>query len=499
MPAGTFLTLENSEQLRGKLHDLISTTNFDDYRAKYGIVLTASDFDWLAPVVKTTLDKYLSTYLAANPPEGERFVSLDVIEHLREVTELINKCNDRRNTIFDLESRAILLGLEYFQFLETFNSDVVLGGLTLKATYAESGLGVGEEKYTDAFAEKTLTAFDGLRSKLSIHNEKGSSLNYGERVSYLRDLYCDDIRRIYERLIAIKRTLKYSFGQKTAELPNIKDVVSKLDLIVWWVRKAVREFETAAEHEYFFERTVSLGTMAEAQAPVAATPHGDHHVGADNNLLPDFKGPRLPELINNGIVEFELSEQDFALRALPIGGRYKMRVIGIAVNVIEDYKQEPRVRPSRNTRLYYCEINPPKQNIALEIGEIFDLTLEERKKITDRLDAGIIKVNDIIDPRIGKIVGIDNNGRVIFERESPQFEGLTFPNVFVAGDVKPVHETSILDEQRFYSPKAIRNINPVGRWRVYLRNSTLGNMQRFFGLSQVMDLSLTFRLAIRPE
>jgi len=499
MPAGTFLTLENSDQLRGKLYELISITNYDDYRARFGIALAPKDFDWLAPIVKTSLDRYLSQYLAENQPEGSRFVSLDVIEHLREVTELINKCNDRRNAIFDLEGRALLVGLECFQFLATYSSDVVLGELNVQAAYAESQLGAGEEIYKSAFAEKTLAAFDGLRSKLSIHNEKGSSLNYGERVSYLRDLYCDDVRRIYERLIAIKRALKYSFGQKTPPLPNLRDIVSKLDLIVWWVRETVRHFETRAEHEYFFEKTISLNNIVEANAPLPATPNGDHHVGTDGNLLPDFKSARVTELINNGFVEFELSEQDFVLTSLPPGGRYKVRVIGVAVSISEDYKQEPRVRPSRDTRLYYCEVKPPNQDVALELGDVYDLTLEERSEIEERLESGIIRINDLISPQVGRITGIDNNGRVIFERDHPEFEQVSFPSIFVAGEIKPVYETSILDELRFYSPKSIRNINPVGRWRVYLRNSTLGNMQRFFGLSQVMDLSITFRLALRPE
>jgi len=500
-----FLKLENAEELRGKLNDAVVLTKFEKYKDNFGINLFPQDFQWLVPIVETSLDKRLTEYLTKNSPNGTRYISLDIIEHLKEATELINKCNDRRNTIFELEAKAIFSALEYFQFLEVLDSEIMLGEINLKAIYQQSGLQESENKYKEAFNKRTISTLEILRTKLSLHNEKGNSLNYGERVSYLRDLYCDDVRTIYERLIAIKRVLKHSFGQETESLPNFEDVTSKLDLIVWWMRNTVRQFESDAEYEYFFEKTISLNNFSLSGKPIPKDPFGDYHVDGTKVLLPDFKSQQLLALITNGKLEFTLTDDDFRLPNDPIGRKLHFRVISAAVNIVEDYKHEPQSRPSRNTRLYHCEITPPEQKLQLELSEIFDVSLneqEEAKKESENFLKRGEKGETLsrIMKKKGELKGIDPiTGRLIFENDNPKFEQFTFPNRFIVGDIKPVQDTSILDEQVFQSPKSIRNINPIGNWHIYLQNSTLGNMQRFFGLSQVMDLSLTFRVGVRHK
>lgn len=503
MPQHDFLKITNSDDLKEKLNNYVISTKFEKFSDDFGLQLLQKDFDWLLPIIKTSLDKQLSEYLTKEPPISTRYINLDVIEHLKEATDIINKCNDRRTLIYDLEAKGIFSALEYFQFLETLEAEIKLGKLNINAIYTQSELPDAEENYQKAFDEKTISALGVLRTKLSLHNKEGNSLNYGERVKYLRDLYCDDVKTIYERLIAIKRVLKYSFGQETASLPNFVDVTTKLDLLVWWMRDTVREFESQAEYEYFFEKTISLNTFSSSGKPVPESPFGDHHVDNKKILIQDFKSQPLLTLINNGQLDFTLTEDDFRLPKDLIGGKTHLRIISIAVNIIEDTDHEPQSRPSRNTRLYFCELISPKQEIQLDLSEIYDITQAEQEEAKDEI-VDFLKIgkkgktlSDLIAQK-GKLIGIDpSTGRLIFESPAKEFEKFSFPNRFIVGDVKPVHETSILDNQNFQSPKSIRNINPIGLWNVSLQNSTQSNMQRFFGLTQIMDFSITFRIGVR--
>ena len=93
---------------------------------------------------------------------------------------------------------------------------------------------------------------------MSMHSVNGGPLNYGQRVSFLRRLYIDDIRTIYERLASARIGLKAS-GIATMRPIPLWTVGTSHTLfeLVEWVRDAVRQVEYQRRKEITYTMTIT--------------------------------------------------------------------------------------------------------------------------------------------------------------------------------------------------------------------------------------------------
>lgn len=462
-----------------------------------------SEFNWLMPILSKSLDEFVADFMLENPPISNTYILLDLAEHVSEASELINKNLQKRNEIFEIETQALFSGVEYAQVLTSLGSDKKLNDLSLNAFFKQSGF-ENIEEYNAALDGKFDVILSTLRTKLSFHNQQGNPLNFGERVNYLRTVYCENMKVAYERLIAVKRTLLYSFNQKSAPLPNYRDSTNNLEGLVGWLRKEIYQFEIDTQRDYVFHKSFSLNnpfTPIDLAAP-PVNPHLDTHAQANKTPIPTFISDQIKNLKSTGTVEFEIKEEEFDVERnffeTISKGERKMRVLGISFNVLELMIEAPNTSFNRETRLYYSELVPPRQNnIALELDKIYDETGEEKIKSQMSEEEMIIALKN---PKLkvpSKIKGFDAKGNLKIEKEAIPMEDVVLPSMFIPGEIKPVYNKNITENLEFRSDNSIKNISPVGKWTLYLKNSSPNNMYRAYGLSQVEDIVITFKIGVR--
>ena len=156
-------------------------TSIQDIKKQLLHLDNESDFSWLMPIVNFSLDESVIIYLNNHEPNSSKFNTLNLGEHVTEATNLINNCIAKRNEIFDIETQAITLAIQYIQTINTIKDEKKVSDLNLLALF-----NLSKEANIDEFQKSLNSKFETanliLKAKLSLHNQKGNPLNYGERI-----------------------------------------------------------------------------------------------------------------------------------------------------------------------------------------------------------------------------------------------------------------------------------------------------------------------------
>lgn len=144
-------------------------------------------------------------------------------------------------------------------------------------------------------------------TRLNAHNFHGSGLNYGERVTYLRLIYADSVRLVYERLYSAWAGLQRFFGISMPPPPWWGGAESPLEALVIWVRTAIEVLDVSANEEQIYDLYLLLGEHLVGDKDWVASE-------LQNTSDKDFSFPFKLSLEKLGILD-----EDYAVRLLGLG------------------------------------------------------------------------------------------------------------------------------------------------------------------------------------
>jgi hypothetical protein len=205
-------------------------------------------FGW-ARIGDQSLDDFVANYLADHLPD-DSLNPFHFNPHLSEASSLLDGCLARRDQIFALEGSALTSALELALAESTHEADLALALIQLQAAGRQAAipdLKPGESNLRSQFAARA----ESRMARLALHNQDGGPLNYAQRISRLRELFADDIRAVYQRLLAARKGLHGA--HVVAGLPEIPtwkwDQTANLDNLVNWTRDTIRRIELASNEE----------------------------------------------------------------------------------------------------------------------------------------------------------------------------------------------------------------------------------------------------------
>lgn len=494
--------LSNFTETKNLLFEILSDKENSIFK-----IVSNEQFDWIKVLLEDSLDEIVKEKLNSSPPVSSSYYLLDISDHFTTASEIIGKSLSLRKEIFDIQTNAITTGLEILQILFTLDSEKKLSNLNLEATFKQSQIdNANLIDYKKALDDKFNIIAASIKTKLLFLNQEGNPLNYGERFSNLTTIYCSNIKSIYERLFAIKRTLFYSFGQNTLPIPNTIDVCNNLDLLVEWFRRSVNMFEKKSQTELIFQKCFSLNNPF-IPWDITKPPINynlDTHL-SNSKDIDIFISPKIVELKNNGSIEFNITPPDILINrnlyAEKIDDDIQIRLLGIDIGVIELSNTITPNTPSATLsemRNYHIELEIPMQDIGLELP-LYDITIAEKEKMKKDFDEAIknkkpLPIFKKID--FGEVIGIDNQGNLIFKKETVIKEIINFPRRHVIGTLTPSVKSNYFSKINFKSSNSLNNINPLGNWKIFVKNVSPNNILRAYGLSRIEDIVLSFKLAI---
>jgi hypothetical protein len=222
--------------------------NLADVAAAKGQLRSVADdsaFAWLKPVIETSLADYVRGRLRDEPPDTDRYSAFAVEDNVSVANDMVNRCLTRRGQIYDLEANALLTAIGYQQEQALANSEARLARLRAEADLAVSQRSMTAE-IERCLGEQVSVRAGALRARIALHNLAGSSLNYGEQIAFMREIYADNIRNLLERIDAIRRGLQACYGIGVTSLPELPEAgqqADDLDRIVWWLRGVIMAVE----------------------------------------------------------------------------------------------------------------------------------------------------------------------------------------------------------------------------------------------------------------
>ncbi|SHM30389.1 hypothetical protein SAMN05216428_12311 [Nitrosospira sp. Nsp11] len=270
---------------------------------------TNDAYRWLNPIINTTLDEYVASELNGDPPVKLAYNPCRVEENLSEAARLLDICLGRRTEIQQLEVQAILAALELQLADQLQPFDLEVGQATFMAAQKQAYPDIAGK--TDAVDARNEVLSAARKVKLDLHNKQGSSLNYGERITFLRNLYVNNIRLAYERLHAARIGLSSSFGISLQEIPKWNASANTLDLLTYWLRQAITVVERSDRYEQIYTRFLLLSNLVVGGVPAVVTALRSP---GDSNL------------------RFNLTEQNLLGFDLPNGGA--VRMIGLGASML---------------------------------------------------------------------------------------------------------------------------------------------------------------------
>lgn len=216
------------------------------------------DFKWLQPVVNRTLDEEVLAFLRENRPQKRAFDPLRVEDNLAESGRLIDTCIAQRIQIQELESHAILSALDIFFMAQKQSIELQLAKVQLEA-YRKQASPDPADADVSTLEKRDNLITSARNTRLRLSNHPGSALNYGERVAFLRRIYADNLKLVYERIYALRIGLAASFGivSKSPEDWNVGG--NLLEKLVDWLRNTISAIEYGDASERTFEKLFLLG------------------------------------------------------------------------------------------------------------------------------------------------------------------------------------------------------------------------------------------------
>lgn len=220
------------------------------------------DYMWLKPILTETLDQFVHTKLSRQPPDLRAFDPCQLEENLSEANRLLDICLAQRNDIHSLEAEAVVTALdlslaEHVQPLDT----------ELARTYLQAARALANEQpatlvpppHESAIGKKDRLLNQARHVRLHLHNAPGGALNFGERVSFRRGIYAENVRTIYERLHAVRLGAAAYFGVMCRPVPAWAEVGNSMEKLVNWARSSMEMLEKGDRFETVSERMFLVG------------------------------------------------------------------------------------------------------------------------------------------------------------------------------------------------------------------------------------------------
>jgi len=225
-----------------------SVSTSEQLRAELQTVAQDQRFGWMKPITECTCDEYVRRGLI-NDVQKHRYAAWTVEENLAEISKILNNALDLRAEVLGLEAQAVQAALD-LQLAEQIQvPETRISKIGIAAARKQSQTSAGSQP--DPVDERSSLLSAAREAQIALHNTTGHALNYGERVSFLRSLYSDNINIAQERAWAIWIGATAYFGI-TVEAPSTwTGAFDSLFKFVIWVRKVNRLLDEGRR----FERT----------------------------------------------------------------------------------------------------------------------------------------------------------------------------------------------------------------------------------------------------
>lgn len=156
-------------------------------------------WDWVKPIIDVTLDEYVALYLQENRLSRTSFNPCRVEDNLAEAAKLLDICVQRKAKILALESQVLLTVLDISLSSQLSQHEQAIAKTHWDADHRATA---EPDPVSDPISQRFTLLSYARDYRNALHNERGSSLNYGERVENMRYLYADSLRLCYARLSA---------------------------------------------------------------------------------------------------------------------------------------------------------------------------------------------------------------------------------------------------------------------------------------------------------
>lgn len=245
--------------MKSKIHDknensnLIKKINDCKDIASLKILLKSlvnknSDFDWIKPILEKTTSDFLKQYLQRNSPDPTRLHILDLESNLTEAANLMSRCLSQYQEILSLETAAISSALDLKVSVELGESDKIFSMLGMNAQRKIAKYDASKHPLEEDVDSRLAIGSSAIKYRLMLHNQPGNSLNFGERVLFLREILGNTLRAASEFMICADHALKVCYKIVGPESPQYENEFS-LQQMMLWIRGAVRALETVKAQE----------------------------------------------------------------------------------------------------------------------------------------------------------------------------------------------------------------------------------------------------------
>lgn len=221
--------------------------------------------NWIDEIVAHPLDEYVASHLSQYSDDQieKAFDPCQVEENIAEAGRLLDANIGRLEAIKNLEQQAVFAVLDIVRDQASAEFEKKIAVLNLTAARALSHVAEpADPADKDEATVANLFAIASCirKSRVEMHSQKGSALNFLERINFQRKLYAENAVTIYQRLRACQLGLANSFGIEISELPSWSAGDTN-PLLAWidWLRRAITMLETGERREVEFEHFMFLG------------------------------------------------------------------------------------------------------------------------------------------------------------------------------------------------------------------------------------------------
>ncbi|MNF51644.1 hypothetical protein D3C84_329680 [compost metagenome] len=225
-------------------------------------------YAWVRSIVRQTTDQYVKNNL---PPSIDlsKYAPWRIDENIEEAGNLLNNSLERSSEIQALEAEAIrtALDIQFAQQIQKYELEILALEVAANKKQASEYGNLDPELLN----ERDALISNARNTRLNHHLTSGSSLNFSERVDYLRKLLASNIKILYERLSAIRIGVECSYRVQLQELPKWENSET-LSKLVLWLRYATATLDEGRRQESVYEVHFALGAENIADVAVIKNP-----------------------------------------------------------------------------------------------------------------------------------------------------------------------------------------------------------------------------------
>jgi hypothetical protein len=221
----------------------------------YNADLSDQSFNWLASITNETLEELALRYVQENT--GYHAIwPLPADSHLAEASRLLDVCLVQRKEIYQLEAQAVMSALDICLAIGAIEADRKVAKTHFNAALKQ--LGTTDAAGLTSIDAKFTAQKQGVEERLRLHNQVGGSLNYGERITFLRDMFGKNLRLAYHRMRSVAEGARFAYRVRLPEIDSEAANGDLLGMFVDWVRNASDKLEESDYTEHVYEVLIYL-------------------------------------------------------------------------------------------------------------------------------------------------------------------------------------------------------------------------------------------------